>query len=473
MEGHLFSAALSGSFLASCLLFAAVGRALREPYMDEVFHLPQAQRFCQGHFTEWDPMITTLPGLYLLSVGVVKPAGWLLGWPEQVVCSIGALRFVNLLFSAGNFYLLHLLLCRTQPRHKAWCPRPLLQASSGIQRVLCTVALAAFPPLYFFNFLYYTDVGSVFFTLFSYLMCLYGNHKTAALLGAGAVLFRQTNVVWVAFCAGSVCAPKLAEAWQAELRVRPAGGGPLQRGWALARFLGIFLGRREQLWALLPALWPYALLLLLFSAFVLLNGGVAVGDRDSHEACLHLPQLFYFCSFTLLFSCPHLATPSRLRAFLGWARRRRALFLLLTVACMLLVWRFTYAHKYLLADNRHYTFYVWRRLLQRHPAVKYLLAPAYVFAGWAILDSLRAKSIFWTLTFLVCLLAATVPQRLLEFRYFILPYLIYRLNVPLPPTARLVCELAAHTAVNALTFYVFLNKPFRWPDSPDLQRFMW
>ncbi|XP_060050625.1 dol-P-Glc:Glc(2)Man(9)GlcNAc(2)-PP-Dol alpha-1,2-glucosyltransferase isoform X5 [Erinaceus europaeus] len=118
MEGHLFSAALSGSFLASCLLFAAVGRALREPYMDEVFHLPQAQRFCQGHFTEWDPMITTLPGLYLLSVGVVKPAGWLLGWPEQVVCSIGALRFVNLLFSAGNFYLLHLLLCRTQPRHK-------------------------------------------------------------------------------------------------------------------------------------------------------------------------------------------------------------------------------------------------------------------------------------------------------------------------------------------------------------------
>ncbi|XP_060050628.1 dol-P-Glc:Glc(2)Man(9)GlcNAc(2)-PP-Dol alpha-1,2-glucosyltransferase isoform X8 [Erinaceus europaeus] len=123
MEGHLFSAALSGSFLASCLLFAAVGRALREPYMDEVFHLPQAQRFCQGHFTEWDPMITTLPGLYLLSVGVVKPAGWLLGWPEQVVCSIGALRFVNLLFSAGNFYLLHLLLCRTQPRHKgSLCP---------------------------------------------------------------------------------------------------------------------------------------------------------------------------------------------------------------------------------------------------------------------------------------------------------------------------------------------------------------
>lgn len=51
LEGYYFSAALSCTFLASCLLFAAFSRALREPYMDEVFHLPQAQRYCEGRFS--------------------------------------------------------------------------------------------------------------------------------------------------------------------------------------------------------------------------------------------------------------------------------------------------------------------------------------------------------------------------------------------------------------------------------------
>ncbi|KAK2101741.1 glucosyltransferase [Saguinus oedipus] len=121
LEGYYFSAALSCTFLVSCLLFSAFSRALREPYMDEIFHLPQAQRYCEGHFSlsQWDPMITTLPGLYLVSVGVVKPASWIFGWSEHVVCSIGMLRFVNLLFSVGNFYLLYLLFRKVQPRNQA------------------------------------------------------------------------------------------------------------------------------------------------------------------------------------------------------------------------------------------------------------------------------------------------------------------------------------------------------------------
>ncbi|XP_063496470.1 dol-P-Glc:Glc(2)Man(9)GlcNAc(2)-PP-Dol alpha-1,2-glucosyltransferase isoform X2 [Symphalangus syndactylus] len=123
LEGYYFSAALSCTFLVSCLLFSAFSRALREPYMDEIFHLPQAQRYCEGHFSlsQWDPMITTLPGLYLVSVGVVKPAIWIFGWSEHVVCSIGVLRFVNLLFSVGNFYLLYLLFRKVQPRNKIKC----------------------------------------------------------------------------------------------------------------------------------------------------------------------------------------------------------------------------------------------------------------------------------------------------------------------------------------------------------------
>ncbi|XP_059103405.1 dol-P-Glc:Glc(2)Man(9)GlcNAc(2)-PP-Dol alpha-1,2-glucosyltransferase [Peromyscus eremicus] len=471
LEGYYFSAALSCTFLVSCLLFSAFSRALREPYMDEIFHLPQAQRYCEGRFSlsQWDPMITTLPGLYLVSVGVVKPASWILGWSEHVVCSIGMLRFVNLLFSVGNFYLLYLLFRKVQPRNKA---------SSSIQRILSTLTLAVFPTLYFFNFLYYTEPGSVFFTLFAYLMCLYGNHRTSALLGFCGFMFRQTNIIWAAFCAGHLIAQKLSEAWKTELHKKkeerlPPIKGPFSELRRVLQFLLVYSMSFKNLSMLFLLTWPYVLLVLAFVVFVVVNGGIVIGDRSSHEACLHFPQLFYFFSFTAFFSFPHLLSPTKVKTFLSLIWKRRVQFSVIMLVSMVFVWKFTYVHKYLLADNRHYTFYVWKRVFQRHEIVKYLLVPAYMFAGWAIADSLKSKSIFWNLMFFVCLVASTVPQKLLEFRYFILPYIIYRLNIPLPPISRLVCELGCYTVVNFLTFYIFLNKTFQWPNNQDIQRFMW
>lgn len=37
-----------------------------QPYMDEIFHIPQAQQYCKGNLRSWDPMITTPPGLAIL-----------------------------------------------------------------------------------------------------------------------------------------------------------------------------------------------------------------------------------------------------------------------------------------------------------------------------------------------------------------------------------------------------------------------
>jgi alpha-1,2-glucosyltransferase len=42
---------------------ALVNSVVPEPYMDEIFHVPQAQQYCHGDFLTWDPMITTPPGL--------------------------------------------------------------------------------------------------------------------------------------------------------------------------------------------------------------------------------------------------------------------------------------------------------------------------------------------------------------------------------------------------------------------------
>jgi len=34
-----------------------------QPYLDEVFHVPQALAYCEGRYGVWDPKLTTPPGL--------------------------------------------------------------------------------------------------------------------------------------------------------------------------------------------------------------------------------------------------------------------------------------------------------------------------------------------------------------------------------------------------------------------------
>jgi hypothetical protein len=46
------------------LAFAVVSQVAPDPYIDEIFHVPQAQAYCAGNFSYWNDKITTPPGLY-------------------------------------------------------------------------------------------------------------------------------------------------------------------------------------------------------------------------------------------------------------------------------------------------------------------------------------------------------------------------------------------------------------------------
>lgn len=73
-EAYGFSAAMSGAFLLSCLLFAAVNRRQRGPYMDEAFHVPQAQAYCHGRFLQVcaGPLATRAMVFYEHTAGALK-----------------------------------------------------------------------------------------------------------------------------------------------------------------------------------------------------------------------------------------------------------------------------------------------------------------------------------------------------------------------------------------------------------------
>ncbi|KAF6202272.1 hypothetical protein GE061_004670, partial [Apolygus lucorum] len=116
-------------------------------FIDEAFHVPQAVKYCNGTFHEWDPKITTLPGLYLI-------------------------------------------LRRLKMNQKGYSRRMVLWHAFN---------LAIFPVAYFFTFLYYTDTLSTCTVLLMLDLHLSSKKNLASLVGILSCIARQVNIVWVGY----------------------------------------------------------------------------------------------------------------------------------------------------------------------------------------------------------------------------------------------------------------------------------
>lgn len=270
-------------------------------------------------------------------------------------------------------------------------------------------------------------------------------------------------------------------------------------------------------------------------------------------ASIHLAQMLYiwpyfmFFSFPLLYSyilqasIPQKYIPSPLRTGSTKHQLPRLTVAVPVMVVMLLIVHFnTIVHPFTLADNRHYTFYVFR-LLFRHPSIKYLVVPIYFICAWAAITSLgglpnvqprkqseaspqqaqarrykvrlppaayhtamdRGHYVSTAVMWLIATTLSLVTAPLVEPRYFILPWLIWRMHMPNPWPAgdeaalkrrkkartasarlkavlyakhdhRLWLETAWFFFVNWAVGYVFLYWGFEWPqEKGKVQRFMW
>jgi alpha-1,2-glucosyltransferase len=171
----------------------------------------------------------------------------------------------------------------------------------------------------------------------------------------------------------------------------------------------------------------------------------------------------------------------------------------------------TIVHPFTLADNRHYVFYVFRILL-RHPIVKYLAAPVYVLCGYIIVQTLGNNTIpaqslkkekekkaseistaeSCRTSFVIVWLATTalslITAPLVEPRYCIIPWILWRLHVSAQSGSSsvakgrsepwwkniLMLETLWFCLINIGTGYLFLHRGFAWEQEPGkVQRFMW
>ncbi|XP_071448326.1 dol-P-Glc:Glc(2)Man(9)GlcNAc(2)-PP-Dol alpha-1,2-glucosyltransferase [Hetaerina americana] len=438
-------------------VFDAIYNAQPTPYLDEVFHIPQANKYCNGSFTEWDPKITTLPGLYIFSIGFLKPFSWIL---NRDYCTTYGLRFTNLLFSIANLILVIGI------RHK------ILECGKKfpVQLLWGSLNLALFPVLYFFTFLYYTDQISTLLVLLMYRLYLGQNFNCSALAGLISVICRQTNIIWVAFFAIQLGLESL-EAHLLRIQKKKDSRKYLEN--LMFFFSGLLREPRVHMTLvkdLIKKEAGYVMTGVSFLAFLWVNKGIVVGDRSAHQAVINLPQIFYFSMFFLFFSFPYAVV--RVKKFCKFVFQNPVFVFCLVLISIAVVAFNTEVHPYLLADNRHYTFYLWR-YYKRHWSIPYILVASHVFGLFSVYNCLGHNKYSFQLAFYACFFLSLVFQKLLEFRYFILPFLIIRLNMKVESRWQLLLEFLIFLCSNAYTINLFLTRTFSWADSPDVQRFMW
>ncbi|KXX78404.1 hypothetical protein MMYC01_205878 [Madurella mycetomatis] len=538
---------------------------------DEVFHIPQAQTYCAGRFRDWDDKITTPPGLYLFSVAIQK----LWGFKE---CTPFALRsnnvFATLLIAPLAAQCRQLIETRIAEREGKPSPQSVSFYSyhTGLNIVL-------FPVIFFFSALYYTDVVSTLAVLVVYRNHLlrlapqrpsFANDILTVALGVLALLMRQTNVFWVVAYMGGLEAVHVlrstepaAQQGTGEVHDPPLNdSGP--EDWLFCMVTLAITALYNPL-RVLRQIWPHITVLGLFAGFVAWNGGVVLGDKSNHIATIHLAQMLYIWPLFAFFSAP-LFLPSIIslvspRSYHFGATKSTAisstwsstlinagytiLGFLLSVA---IIKYNTIIHPFTLADNRHYMFYMFRYTILHSPARRFALVAAYTLCRWLSWDTLaggnppvdndntpatkpetnhaqpspRNSSSSGTppststaiLLFLATALSL-VTAPLVEPRYFILPWVFYRLLVPaweLPASfpfpgrrrrdggggthnqavggwlyklgqdfdLRLVLETAWFAVINLGTMYMFLWRGYYWRgeegellDGGKVQRFMW
>ncbi|GLI81539.1 glucosyltransferase [Penicillium ochrochloron] len=584
-----------------------VNAEVPEPYLDEVFHIPQAQAYWAHKWTHWDPKLTTPPGLYLWSYALCAILLALRGSPTTL--DTEALRTTNV--ATTGIFLPWRLQTLSDAVHKVRNTRPL---GAWLSHTVLNICL--FPPLFFFSGLYYTDILALLAVVEAYNWDLkrasgdgYFFFSTLGFLvfGLAALVCRQTNIFWVSvFLGGLQVVRKIRKSAKvcesSEFSAIVKGGlqneiyDPLVSEASLQDYLktGISLATASLMnpFSIVASVIPHIIILGAFGAFVLWNDGVVLGHKEFHTAGIHLAQMLYIWPYFVFFSWPILAIPvlnvllpkKLLPKYLNYGfpeKQRRIpsiLAALIVVPAMLAIVHFnTIVHPFTLADNRHYVFYVFRLLLGIHPAIKYAAVMAYFLCGWAVISafgfsvipapprllqisptakaaspapkapakeqpkeakkSARARKtpakkeikqpnqpdpitpevllriqqsliqrqkeqpevprVSFVLVWLAATTLSLVTAPLVEPRYFIIPWVMWRLH--LPPSSTLAAfrqrkpqseeeraradfitnfpkflETVWFIIVNAVTGYVFLYKGFEWPQEPGkVQRFMW
>lgn len=154
-------------------------------------------------------------------------------------------------------------------------------------------------------------------------------------------------------------------------------------------------------------------------------------------------------------------------------RRYWHLWILAGILSLIVIYANTIVHPYLLADNRHYLFYMWNKFYGRYWWFKYAMAPIYLISLTVLYQCISIRNAGFQILYTLCTIVSIALQQLIEIRYFILPFMIARLSTSTVKFRLLILELIIYLIINSITFYLFSTKEIYWKDYDYVQRLIW
>ncbi|EFO18189.1 alpha-1,2 glucosyltransferase [Loa loa] len=319
--------------------------------------------------------------------------------------------------------------------------------SRYLEFTLSSLTVLLLPVLFHSSLLYYTDLLSL--TTLLWATSLQPSVLSSSIF-AVSIFTRQTNIIWAAV-------------------------------YGLTHLFILFKKQSNGAFSIMVLIksllhfWSLLLLPFGFIIFFLWNGNsIVLGDRLAHQPVAHFMQVCYFLIFLCFSSAPLLAFSAKTYQCLVYIIRKPFKLLTSSLLFTCCVYLFTLQHPYLLADNRHFTFYIWKRWFLRHQYCKYVTIILYIMALELVSQMMEHIPKALTLLYVLGTAAVLVPAYLLEPRYFIIPYIFWRLSYPERRIPVIILELIYEFLINAVVLYMFLYRPFEWVHEPGVkQRFMW
>lgn len=169
------------------------------------------------------------------------------------------------------------------------------------------------------------------------------------------------------------------------------------------------------------------------------------------------------------------------------SRHALASYLFILSLCIIIVDKYSLVHDFILSDNRHYVFYIYRYFFQ-HKIFRLFLSLIYplciIFMVKIMVTSQEkmAKLVLWFIvsTMYLCM------SRLVELRYFAIPFVLFSLEIKNKESGmylekihkselnfgnmdRMIWLSLLKVCVNAIVICIFLFKTF----DDGQSRFMW
>lgn len=373
-------------------------------HSDEVFHANQIWLFYEGQNTLLGNI--TVPPTYHFIIGkIVQFTG---GYHDNL------LRFISLSIALLTIPMIYFT-AKYYDNKNAW------------EKTLQVY----FTPLIFpYFFLLYTDIWSLCCIAAAMLLALHRHFIWSGLVGGLAIVIRQDNIAWIGLIYLFICFEfinKIDRENVTRLMVNALTKG--------AMFNLIFIG---------------------FLVFIYINGGVAIGDADSHKiSSFNISNLhvFLICCWAI-FLPTHIGQIPKIRSLL----QKPAVIFLLTIGFFTYIGTLKNPHPYNNLMPDYFLHNGLIHLLTDFPAIK---AFSYVLAAWTFLSLITLDLPDWRWRWVILLSPiAAICHPLIEPRYYIPAFfLIHVLRKKTHPTIEFF-TLSLYVVISAYLLHGITKEVF-------------